>query len=517
MFSKELVKTAEIPRSAFRFLEAAVENRRLLDSIPGLAAWTLILLTVVLSFVKPVAAVFFALSLQFYWCLRGVEVAIYGILGYARSRAHERTDWKAKYRELAGKRRDVLDWDRLRHIVIVPNYKEPLHKLEETLEALAVQEHVAMNIFAVLAMEARDGEAEEKARRLKEKFEGRLGGVFHTIHPAGLPGELPGKSSNEAWAGKWAYDYFVDELGGDPQYFTISSCDADSIFHPKYFSCLSFQYALHPKRDLRIWQAPLYFHNNTWQVPAYIRFITVFQSVSQLAALTKGWKHNFPISTYSAGLNLFHGVGNWDTDIIPEDWHMYLKCFFHRQGRVEVEPIYLFTKGDAPQGNTLIETSVERYTQAKRHAWGITDFAYAVKKSFEHTEIPFWTKAPKVFILLREHLFWSTSWFIVTLGFVLPSVLHPEIFRLPTGHLLDGLYHGTIIVLSLLGPVVPILDYIYGPPMPKATPWWRIPSALIQWALLPVILLVFVTLPALHAQTRLLAGKGLVYQVSKKI
>jgi len=522
MFTKELIKTSGIPRSFIGFpppggLEAAVQNRRLLDSLPGAAAWSLIVLVVALSFAKPLAAVLLALSLQFYWCLRGVEVAYYGIVGYRRSRAHAKIDWKERYRREAEEAPDALPWDEIRHIVIVPNYKEPLHKLEETLRALAAQDQVARNIHVVLAMEAKDGAAEEKARLLREKFESRLGGVHHTIHPAGLPGELPGKSSNEAWAGRWAYDRFIDELGGDPRLFTMTSCDADSVFHPKYFSYLTYRYALHPKRDLRIWQAPLFFHNNAWKVPAYIRFIMVFQSIGQLASLAKGWRHNFPISTYSAGMNLFHGVGNWDPDIIPEDWHMYLKCFFHRRGGVEVEPVYLFTSGDAPEGSSLAETAVNRYTQAKRHAWGITDFAYAMKESIDHSEIPFWAKAPKVLILFREHLFWSTSWFVVTLGFLLPLHLHPEVFQFATGRILEGLYHGTIVFLAISGPLLPILDYAFGPPMPAGTPWWRLPSAIVQWNLLPVVLLVFVALPALHAQTRLMLGKGLAYEVTRKM
>lgn len=51
-------------------------------------------------------------------------------------------------------------------------------------------------------MEQREVNAEAKARRLIGLMGHKFFRISSTIHPSDLKGEAPGKSSNEAWAGK---------------------------------------------------------------------------------------------------------------------------------------------------------------------------------------------------------------------------------------------------------------------------------------------------------------------------
>lgn len=53
-----------------------------------------------------------------------------------------------------------------------------------------------------LAMEERDPNGLTVAQNLIQLFSGKFRGVQFTVHPTGLPGEAPGKSSNVSWAAK---------------------------------------------------------------------------------------------------------------------------------------------------------------------------------------------------------------------------------------------------------------------------------------------------------------------------
>jgi len=489
---------------------------RLLDMFPGVITWIVLAVTVLGAFWAPIVTITLTIALQLYWGVRGLGIALFGLIGVRRILTDRKVDWFERYRRERSRRDDLLEWQDVRHIVIIPNYKEPIHVLRNTIEALASQRHVERQILVVLAMEAKEEGAAEKAKELQREFDARLGGIFYTLHPADLPGEVPGKSANEAWAGKWAHDYFVQRMGYEISTLTITSCDADSVFHPSYFGCLTYEFAANIDRYVRLWQAPLFFHNNAWDIPAFIRLVTLFMSMNQLAQLAAGGRRTFPISTYSASFSLVHGVGGWDTDIIPEDWHMFLKCFFARRGEVRVEPIFLPVSADAPQADTAAKTVASRYQQALRHAWGITDFRYAMSQSKLHPEIPWRLKLPRIAAVLREHLILSVSWIVLVVGFTLPHLVNPAFFATDMGAFCARLYRDLIIGATVVSPIFPVMDYLLSGPPANRSRWLQIPQAIIEWNLMPLITIIFVALPSVHAQTRLMFGKSLAYKVTQK-
>ena len=44
-----------------------------------------------------------------------------------------------------------------------------------------------------------------------------------------------------------------------------------------------------------------------------------------------------PMSSYSLSLRLLEMSGYWDADVIADEWHMFVKAFFARNGEVKVE------------------------------------------------------------------------------------------------------------------------------------------------------------------------------------
>jgi len=436
-------------------------------------------------------------------------------MGYARLRSALNEDWHRRYRADAIAGRAYLDWDSVRHIVIVPNYKETLATLRRTLTCLAGQE-VAAQLCVVLAMEEREPGAETKAQTLLQEYAGSFGDLFYSLHPAGLPGEVVGKSSNEAWAARIAKRVMVDEQGHDLCDCTITSCDADTVFHRGYFACLTYRFATHPQRYRRFWQSAVLLNNNIWEVPAPLRVGSALSGVHILSNLVKRNRMVFPQSSYSLSLKMADDAGYWDTDVIPEDWHMFLKCFFTFSGKVEVEPIFLPTGNDGVRAATYARSMQMAYVQHKRHAWGACDIAYAIRQSLLHREIPFRRKARRVVALASNHLIWSTHWFLLTLGWLLPLSL-ADLFGLKL--LPEWLPTLARVVLSLCAAPYVVMIFIDGrlrPARPKT--WTALDSAVafLYWWLLPVTSLLFSTIPALESQTRLMLGKRLEYRVTEK-
>ena len=59
-------------------------------------------------------------------------------------------------------------------------------------------------------MEAKEDKSAVKAATLVDAFRKSFHRMSYTIHPAGIPGEAQGKSSNENWAANQAFKDYPD-------------------------------------------------------------------------------------------------------------------------------------------------------------------------------------------------------------------------------------------------------------------------------------------------------------------
>jgi len=488
--------------------------RRALDLLPAALTWLVVLSPLWAGWLLPTPFAVAVVLFDLYWLYLSISTAVRAHLGYRRMREQQTTDWYKLYRAARVFQRTYLDWEAVRHVVIIPSYKEEEALLARTLESIAAQS-VARQIVVVLAMEAREAGAEEKARRLAARFAGRVGEIYVTVHPAGLPGEIAGKSSNEAWAARWVRDNLVGTRL-DLDATTITSCDADTIFDPAYFAALTYHFTTDPQRFRRFWQSPILLTNNIWHAPAPLRVPSALAGIHILSNLTRGNRMYFPQSTYSLSLRLADDVGYWDTDVIPEDWHMFLKCFFAFRGEVEMAPIFLPTGNDAVCSGALLRSLHMEYVQHKRHAWGASDVRYSLVQALAHPEIPVRKKARRIAALVGNHFVWATHWFILSLGWIMPHLVERVIGH---GHVPLWLPVASRALLwACLVPYVAmfLLDRKLRPPKP---PHWNALKTVIDivwWALLPITSFVFSTLPALDAQTRLALGKRIEYRVTEK-
>ena len=357
-----------------------------------------------------------------------------------------------------------------------------------------------------------------------------------TVHPPGsLPDEVAGKGSNETWAAIQTRPV-LDEMGIDPERTTISSCDADSLFHPSYFAALSHLFASDEERYDAFWQAPLFYYNNLWDVCAPIRFPMWFANGRMLAELAMPFYSPLPISTYSTSLVLMEETGWWDPAIISEDWHSFLRCSIHRGGRLRMRSVFLPTTADAVDGGGFFSGLQAYHAQTTRHCWGAEDVGYL------YGEITAMDRPNRFHMfrftqVLHEHVLRVVAWFLVFGAYVLNAEsryvpLLGQSTSTAEAAQLSGLttrsdvvasadpsaiipYLFAIGAVSMLGTVA--LELWRNPPPPARYNAFRLPFELgFMWLLLPWTGLYLGMLPALKSQSRLMVGIPFSFNATAK-
>ena len=102
------------------------------------------------------------------------------------------------------------------------------------VETLASQT-MASEVTMVVSFEERTPELKRKQGKLCEMFGQRFREIFFTIHPFGTEGEIPGKCSNANCGIRTAMAHLKrrDPNGFNPDSIVVTTCDADSKFHPR--------------------------------------------------------------------------------------------------------------------------------------------------------------------------------------------------------------------------------------------------------------------------------------------
>ncbi len=486
-----------------------VKTQRGLEILTGMVPWLIIAWVIGGSFLIPEVIAYFVIAFNIYWLYRSAQLALHATLGYLNIRATQKVNWMEKLKSFG-------NYQKIYHLIIIPSVKEPVELLERNLDSLLVQNFPVKNLAVVLAMEDRAGEvAHDHANHLLKKYQGKFGRLMTTFHPL-MPGETIGKHSNEAYAAKEAKKILVDKDHIAIENILVTTSDIDCVFPPQYFSLLTYKFLVSKQPFNEFFQAPLFMYNNISRVPLLIRVPSIIGSVYFLSILQKYSKRFLNFSTYSLSLKLLDSVGYWDLDVIPEDAHLYYKCFFASRGKTEVIPLFLPISIDAAEAGTRWQTYKNSYQQNKRWAWGVVDIPYVIKNFFLHPEISFWDKLVKLSLAFEWHFVWSTSWFLITLGATIPTVLNPAFARTTLGYNLSRT-SSLILTICVIGAIaITVYDNLLNPQKKNKVLAFFHPLTYLQWLLLPVTGLVFGSLPGLESQTRLMLGKYLGYHVTEK-
>ncbi len=492
---------------------------RTLDGIPGCLAWVALLLSIASAVAFPRTLVLIAALLGFYSAIRFLLAGIANVMGLRNIRQWEATRWHEQYLQDATP--DSLPWEAIHHIVIVPNYKEPIEILSRTLDRLAEQYEAKERLTIVLAMEAGEEGCVEKADHLREHYAPCFANFFYTVHPRGLPGEMQCKSANQAWASRWVKRQLVDEGGYNIDHLMVTTMDADTLWHKDYLYALTYLFAINPERYMRFWQAPIRYHTNIWDINPLLRIVNAYSTALELAYLAAPWWIPMPMSSYSLSLKLLDASGYWDGDVIADEWHMFIKAYFARDGAVMLDRVFLPFSATAVTGDNLWQAIKNRYQQTLRHAWGSKEVGFIIAKMLEHPEIEFQTSFKLLFRVAHDILLAGAGWVILTAGAQLPFLFNPPLL----GQILsEGLSNPAYVLLqiafvlvSVLGIVFWYQDVIARPPRTRPQTVYERFLTLLSFPLLPILTLIFVAVPTIQAQTRLMVGIPLRFQVSKKM
>lgn len=483
------------------------KTHRFFEIIIPLISWILITLPFWLSFWHPALVAYFVLSFDVYWLYKSLTLVINGTRAFLTLSAHTKVDWRGQVEKIAG-------WEKIYHVVIIPEFSEPRSVLEDTLENLTKQDFPLKNIIVVLATETLDSNRHETSQYLVEKYKNTFKYFWVTEHPV-IKGEVRGKSSNMAWAGKETVEK-LEKLQIDLTQVTVTSCDADVLLHPKYFSYLTNSFLTDTQRLYHFYQPAIMFYSNIWRIPLPGRVVNTISSIFNLSLLPQS-KRLINFSTYSVSLATVKSIGYWGIDVIPEDYHLFFKTYFALGDKVKTRPIYLPVLADAAESHGFWKTMINQYEQHKRWAWGVSDIPWVLKKYFLDSSIPFWDKTMRVFYLIESHILWPTNWFILTLGSTIPPLFNQNFARTVLGQQLAQLSSGILTFSIGFLVIMIILDLHAKPARPQHFPRWKIPILYMQWFTLPIVSFFLSVLPGLDAHTRLMLGKRLEYRVTEKI
>ncbi len=484
--------------------------QRFLEILPGFLSWNLILFPYWGILFIPNIVAYFVLLFDIYWFYQSLQIAVTATISHLRIQASIQYDWLKDLKSFP-------DWKKVHHIVIIPTYKEPLHILVRTIKSLANQDLAKKQITIVLATEKKESEEERKKKIavLKKGFGKTFANFFVTVHEL-APKEVTGKASNERHAAVWVKRNLIDKQKMNMNYLTITSCDADHVFHRKHFSYLTFKFLDNPKRYQCFWQPAIMFYNNIWELPAITRVPNTFGSIWNLSQLPRK-DRLINQQNYSLSFRLLDEVGYWDADKIPEDWGIFFKAYYKKRGKIEVEPLYLPLHADAAQSTSLLKTIRNQYEQFKRWAWGVSDDPWIIKNYLLTPGVPFWDKTMRLIYVLWSHVSWPVNWFIITIGLTLPTLLNPAFGRTTLGYMVPKLSSLVLTLALAFLVVILILDHIYKPKRPKDFPLWRAILIPFEFILMPIAGFLFSALPGLDAHTRLMLGKYLEYKVTEKV
>ncbi len=477
------------------------------DYIIPLLTWIIITLPIWLSPFHPAVVAYFIIAFEIYFLYKSLTTCFNATISYQKIQQASRINFAKKVQK-------IHEAERIQHFIVIPNYKEPVYKLEATIKSIVANDHPFKNLHLVFAFEKREEEAKEKEAYFRKHYKKHFKDILASYHVL-VEGEVPGKASNQTFAAKELAEY-IKEKGYQDEDCLITICDADSFMPANFFSYLTYAFMTDDDRLHHFYWAPVLLYNNFWDLPFFVRLQATLSSLLRLAFLNEGDKL-IQISTYSTNFALIKKIGYWDVDIIPEDWHVYFQAFFVFGERLKTIPLYTIVNGDAVYSGSFMKTFFSRYDQEKRWAWGVTDVAYNWKNFFKTPHIHPWAKIKKLLYLAETHLLWPTSFFILTVSASIPPLINPAFKRTVLGYLLPELA-GLILTFSTALLIVYIwLDFNVRNRLKIKNKVLFLPLLFVQWYLLPVVSFILSSLPALEAHTRLLIGKKITYKVTEKV
>ena len=493
---------------------------RFLEMLPGICSWGSLLIAVLLSWRYPALIAIFIIGFSIMWTVRAFYFAFHLWSGYKNMRVNENRNWLGELEKLPKEKYslNIDNWQEIYHLAIITIYKEPLEIIRDTINSLKNCDYPKNRMIVVLACEEKTRtKNEEIVSVINEEFEDIFFRLVISWHPSDLPNEIAGKGSNETWAVKEVKKELIDRLGLPYDQVTVSPFDADTVIYPKYFSCLTWHYLTCRKPTRTSFQPIPLFNNNIWSAPAISRIFSFSSTFWQVMNQERPEKM-ITFSSHSMSLQALVEVGFKDPRVVADDSHIFWQCFLRFNGDYQVIPMFYPVSMDANVAENFFKTMVNIYKQQKRWAYGVGDVAYLIFGFIKNKKIGLKSKLSHAFEAIEGHWSWAVAPLLIFIFGWLPIVVGGEAFsQTMLSYSLPKMV-SRISTMAMIGLVVSAyLSILLLPSRPPEYGRLKIVFFVFGWLLVPIIMIIFSSFPALDAQTHWLTGRYMGFWSTDKL
>lgn len=526
-------------------------QERIWEILPGLQFWLVFFGAILLSYYRPVWAALFIICFDLYWVLKALNVATHLIASYRKFQFFVTINWQdylakmsdmeafakflekqsteaakslprtyyaqeaARVRKLLALGKNSLSLATYYHVILIPFMDEGFEVLDSTFQALASTDYPKGNMIILLATEERGGEkAQEIARQVRAKYEHVFHKFFITTHPDGLPDEIKGKSANASFAVQ-AILPELEKLGLAHEQVLVSNFDSDTIVHPQYFSRVMYEFLMAEKPYRSSYQPIAVYNNNIWDTPAIIRVVSVSNSFWQFTESSRPDRLR-TFSSHTMTLKALVEIGFWKKDIVNEDGYVYWQCYIHYKGDYQVIPLFIPISLDTCLADTTLQTLKNQYKQKRRWAYNVEYYPHLLPKLIK-LDAPLWDKLYKMFQYVEGNFNWATASILISSLGWLPLFLGGSEFQRSVVAFNLPFATKTLMTIATGFLIFSVyINLVLLPPRPKKYTVWNSAMMYLQWFLVPISSVLFGSLPAVDAQTRLMFGKYLEFWVTPK-
>lgn len=494
---------------------------RFFEMLPGILSWSSLILAVVFSWRQPFWVAIFIILFSFFWLFRTIYFSILLWFGYRKMEEYEKIDWVEKLNQLPIANYQIQttkNWQDIYQLVVIPMCKESLEVVRDSFNALVNTDYPKDRMIIVLACEERVKDlVDERVEKIKEEFGQKFFKFLVTWHPEKLPGEIAGKGANETWGAKLAKEKIIDYLKIPYENIIFSSFDVDTCLSPKYFSCLTFHYLTTEKPTRTSFQPIPLFVNNIWQTPVFSQIIS-FASTFWHTMNQERPEKLVTFSSHSMSFKALTEVGFKQTNVVSDDSRIFWQCFLRFNGDYETKPLYYPLSMDANVAKTFWRTLVNVYKQQRRWAYGVGDIPYFLFGFTKNKKIPLSKKISLGLELMEGHLSWAVGSILIFLLGWLPIFLGGHVFTHSMMAYNLPKIVSRIMTIAMVGIIVSCyFSLILLPPKPRIYGRAKYVVFTLSWILCPLIMIFFISFPALDAQTRWLLGRYMGFWATEKV
>ncbi len=522
---------------------------RFFEILPGAISYGAIILLFILSWLDPVIGSIYLFIVIASTLVKAISVAYRTVQGFEVIKRAEHIDWRKRIVDLenphqaferlrdddsksyhfdehlnnlkmmATMGKEYPDPKNVFHVVIMTAYDEGEETLGPSIEAVKNSSFPHDHIIFALAYEERGGEEIEKtAQKLSKKYHDAFQVFLLVKHPDNLPGEIIGKGPNLVYAGKFIADY-VRKKKLPLENIIVTSLDSDNRMAEKYLDSVAYEFIVHPNRQRLSYQPVSLFMNNIWDAPAPTRIIATSNSFfNVITTMRPHALRNF--ASHSQPLQALEAMDFWSKRTIVEDGHQYWRSLFFFGGDYSVLPIRIPIYQDAVIDETLWKTIKAQFVQVRRWYYGASDVAYVGSKLFVAKSkriMPFWQLFPKFWRLLDGHITLAILAPIVAFGGWVPMIMNISSHNMVAYNLPSIV--SVVETFASIGLIVSILvSFRMLPKRPAKYRKGKNLLLILQWVLMPITSILYQSIAAFYAQTRLMLGKYMEkFDVTKKI